>query len=264
MQMTYHGGALLTHVRVSTLFWGRKWVNDPLAGFFNQFFVDLFADGRYLANLSQYSEGGFPIGNGEFVATATDPQDPPAVVTDDQLQAEIRAQMRAGALPPPDANTIYAVFTPDGVEVRDGSGGSSRSDFLAYHSYSYAGDTSFAGAVDSQEGNFAYMIVPTEKDDRTAKVVSQYTPHLETVGISHELAEAVTDPETDLQLFGQGGWYDGVGHNGEIGDYPVYLYDAHRIQALDLYDVLEVGGRRYLVQKEWSNQDNKPVAFASK
>jgi len=187
------------------------------------------------------------------------------VTTDDQIQAEIRAQIKAGALPPPDANTIYAVFTSEGVVVRGSDGSTSENAFLAYHEYSYAADSSFSDTGDSQEGNFAYMVVPTEKDQRTAGVVKKYTPHLETVGISHELAEAVTDPEPGLQALGQGGWFDAVGRNGEIGDVPVYLYDDGRIPAQDLYDVLEVaGGRRYLVQKEWSNQDGKPEAFAPK
>ena len=31
-----------------------------------------FADGGYLANLSQYSAGGYQIGNGSIVATAWD------------------------------------------------------------------------------------------------------------------------------------------------------------------------------------------------
>jgi hypothetical protein len=264
INVTYHGGALLTHVRVSTLFWGGEWVQSPLVGFFNQFFTDLFADGRYLANLAQYSSGDYQIGNGEFVATATDPQEPPAVVTDDQTQAEVRAQILAGKLPPPDANTIYAVFTPSGVVVEDSLGDNSATNLLAYHDFSYARDDNFTDAGDGQEGNFAYLVVPTVKNDAAIQFAQQDTPHLATAGISHELAEAVTDPEPSGQDLGQGGWYDAVGHNGEIGDIVVNLYDYDRIKAQDLFAVLDApGGGKYLVQKEWSNKDGAPVAFAA-
>src|SRR5438132_1147598 len=68
IKLEYNGGPLLEHVRVATLFWGWSWRQDQqqrqLGDYLNGFFQDLFADGRYLANLAQYSAGGYTIGNG--------------------------------------------------------------------------------------------------------------------------------------------------------------------------------------------------------
>src|SRR5712692_5848306 len=67
IDVSYRGGPLMEHVKVVTLFWGRGWKGTRAPDYFNNFFKTLFADGRYLANLSQYSAGGYTIGNGEFV-----------------------------------------------------------------------------------------------------------------------------------------------------------------------------------------------------
>ena len=49
-----------------TLFWGSRWKGNPLAGYLNRFFPALFAGGRFMANLAQYSAGAYRIGNGTF------------------------------------------------------------------------------------------------------------------------------------------------------------------------------------------------------
>jgi hypothetical protein len=239
IEVKYHGGPLLQHVRVATLFWGRYWIQKHVTDYFTGFFQALFTDGRYMANLAQYSAGGFQIGNGAFVATARDGKQPPARVTDEQIQGEIRAQVAAGRLPQPDPNTLYVVFTPPQVVVVDAEGGGSEHDVYGYHNDFF----------DGQGGGFAYAVIP-------------YNPRgLMTIAASHQLAEAVTDPRPALQCTREGGWYDE--HNGEIGQIPAYLRAAQRIQEEDLVDLL-VGrdGRSYLVQKVWSVRGGKPVAFA--
>jgi hypothetical protein len=238
INVRYHGGPLLQHVRVATLFWGRYWLQKRVTDYFTSFFRALFTDGRYMANLAQYSTEGFPIGNGTLVATARDGHDLPARVTDEQIQAEIRAQIAAGQLPQLDPNTLYVVFTPPQVVV-DTEGRGPEHDVYGYHNYFF----------DGRGSGFAYAVIP-------------FNPRgLMTIAASHQLADAVTDPQPALQRTREGGWYDE--HNGEIGQIPVCLRTAGRISQDDLVDPLVVpDGRPYLVQKVWSVRDGKPVAFA--
>src|SRR5690348_8697619 len=64
----YHGGPLIRKVEVVTLFWNwnglsrtrRPAIVNPAVGYFNGLFQSLFADGRYMANLSQYSTDEYP------------------------------------------------------------------------------------------------------------------------------------------------------------------------------------------------------------
>jgi len=238
INLTYHGGPLLQHTQVVTLFWGPDWKTGSLAGYFNGFFQALFTDGRFMADLAQYDAGAYTIGNGTFAATATDDQAPPSPVQDADIQAEIRAQIAAGNLPQAIQDTVYYVFTPPQTVVVDAYGNDSTNNFSGYHDYASGSD------------GFAYAVIPYE--------TNMPSPEYMTLPASHELAEAVTDPEPgDTTL----GWYDN--RNGEVGDIPVSLYAARRITKSDFIDQLTApDGTVYQVQKEWSNQANAPVAFA--
>lgn len=239
IQLTYRGSRLIQHVKVATLFWGASWKSSSLTGYFNRFFQALFADGQYMANLAQYSAGGYTIGNGSFVATDTDMQDPSSKVTDAQIQSEIRAQVAAGHLPQPDEDTVYFVFTPPNVVVYDGSGSNSVDDFASYHDYRFGSD------------GFAYAVIPYDDTLRDPRYMTLYA--------SHELAEAVTDPEPYDRTVG---WYDD--NYGEIGDIPGTLLDANQISVNDFVDELDApDGTPFLVQKVWSLKANAPIAFAA-
>jgi hypothetical protein len=239
IQLTYRGGPLIQHVKVPTLYWGSSWKSSSLTGYFDNFFQALFEDGRFMGNLAQYSAGGYTIGNGSFAATDTDTQDPSSKVTDAQIQSEIRAQVAAGHLPQPDADTVYFVFTPPGAVVYDSYGDNSVDDFAAYHDYHFGSD------------GFAYAVIPYDDSLRNPRVMTVYA--------SHELAEAVTDPEP---YDGTVAWYDD--NYGEIGDIPATLLDANQITVADYVKQLDAtDGTAYLVQTVWSLQDSAPVAFAA-
>jgi len=237
---TYRGGPLLPHVRVVTLFWGPAWSGSTLPAYFNSFFRALFADGRYMANLAQYSASGQPIGNGSFGGTAADTQQPPAKLQDAQIRTEIRAQIAAGHLPKPDGNTLYVLFTPPNVEVFDEYGDNSVDDFYSFHDFDFAAD------------GFPYAVLPYDDSLGDARYM--------TINASHEMSEAVTDPEVTGAV-NQVGWYDD--YYGEITDIVDTLYDEGKIDDAGVTDELDgADGTAYLVEKNWSVKDNAPVAFA--
>jgi hypothetical protein len=259
IKVTYHGGALMQHVKVAPLLYGSSWGGKTTPAYLKSFLQTLFADGRYLANLVQYSAGGYQIGNGMVFDPVIDPAVLPKVdsehaatgiryqVTDDQIQAEIKAQFSTGKLPPPDANTLYVVCVEyDTVVIAGGS--DSESGFSAYHDY-------------ASDGGYAYVVIAPTGDtpSRQATTPTGFRgPLLNmdlTVGISHELAEAVTDPQGD-------GWSDD--NEGEIADIPVRLDGLGLITDDQLYPLLTGGdGTRYAVQVVWSNQGRTLAAFAA-
>ena len=234
INVTYRGGALLQHVKVSTLFWGQQWQGSSGPDYLNGFLKALFDDGSFMANLAQYSAGGYQIGNGQLVATDLDAAALPAQVTEAQIKDEIKAQIAAGSLPQPDADSLYVVCTPPDVVVVDEQGDDSVNNFAGFHGY----DT---------DGGFPFAVISATQDAQTA-----------TETTSHELAEAVTDPQVNA---GTLGWYDD--NNGEIGDIPQELFAAGQIGQDAYLDTLTgADGTQYAVQQVWSNQDNAPNAFA--
>lgn len=238
VRLTYHGGPLLQNVQVATLFWGSDWKANDLTDYFNGFFRALFADRRYLANLAQYNTTNYTIGNGALAATTTDDQKLGATIQDSDIRAEIRSQIAAGHLPKPTADTVYFVFTPPKTVVVDEYGDDSQNDFAGYHDFDFSSD------------GFAYAVIPYDERHSDPRGMTEYA--------SHELAEAITDPEPGDNTVG---WYDD--RNGEIGDIPVSLYAARKIAKSDLVDQLTAAdGTVYVVQKEWSIQDDGPIAFA--
>jgi hypothetical protein len=234
---TYRGRALLQHVQVSTLFMGQDWQSSPYTKPINGFFQALFADGRYMNNLAQYSAGGYQIGNGSLVATTIDHRPAAAKVSDDEIQAEVALAIQYHALPPAGPDSLYVVYTAPGTVVVQSDGSDSVNNFAGYHGY----------VTDSPVGAFAYAVVAYPDD-----------PYMLTACASHELAEAVTDPQVNA---GTLGWYDD--NNGELGDIPVSMFYAGIVDEAGYLDILTgQDGSQYVVQKIWSNRDEAPVAFS--
>lgn len=240
IRVDYKGGPLIQKVHVVNVFYGNQWNGSPYSQYLDsleKFFQLLFDDGRFMANLTQYSVSGYTIQNGMFSTSWIDPIKPGDTVTDSQIRAELLKQAKAGNLPDIGPDVLYVVFTPKDVVIKDRSDADSRYHFAGYHDY-------------SPEASFAYAVVPFGDGDLD----------LLTEVCTHELAEAVTDPNPDDDK--TTGWYDDA--NSEIGDIPLSLVDAGTISEADARDHLVApDGTSYVVQKVWSVKDGKPVAFAN-
>jgi hypothetical protein len=268
ISVIYHGGPLIQHINVAPLLYGSPWQGTTASSYIGSFLQSLFANGRFMANLSQYSDGGYIIGNGSAVepvpdlavlATVTPDHAHSGVdyqVTDDQIQTEIKNQITNRKLPQPDAHgeTLYLVCIASNVIVIRGAQLSGR-DFIGYHAT--VADTTF---------RFPYAVVcpttystSTTVDSPTGYRGTEFNRAM-TGAISHELAEVVTDPHPP------DGWVDQnkikLG-GGEIGDIPATLRRFGFITDDQWYDVLTGGdGTKYTVERMWSNLERAPVAFA--
>jgi hypothetical protein len=269
IKMTYHGGRLIQHVKVVPLLYGSSWVRRNTPTFIKNYLNALFTDGRFMANLAQYSTGGFQIGNGSAVDPVTDlavlgkvdaDHAYPGIhyqVSDDQIQAELKAQITAGKLPKPDADTLYVVCTQYDtiVTLQDldsvtGFGGYHQKSDVIGAPYCVIAPTGLNPAIPAD--------TPTGYSD------SLFNRQL-TADMSHELAEAITDPDITGESATAPGWNaDNVGFGGEVADIPALLNGIGYITDDQFYDLL-VGpdGTKYAVQKIWSVKDRAPTAFAT-
>jgi hypothetical protein len=261
IRVEYHGGALIQHVKIVPILYGSSWQGKPTATYLKGFLQTLMADGRYMANLAQYSAGGYQIGMGTTMDPIIDPVVLPKVdsehaergvlyqVTDDQIQGEIKALFTNGKVPPPDADTLYVVCTSSDVVVV-ALGSDSEFGFAAYHDYT--GDGGYAYAVVCPTGDSATQTVNTP----TGFKGTQFNRDL-TTGITHELSEAVTDPQED-------GWLDDNTFGGaEIADIPVILNALGLISDNEYYGLLTGSdGTKYVVVSVWSNRGETISSFA--
>jgi hypothetical protein len=219
--LEYHGGPLMTNVQIFTAFWGAAWQQAQqadLAGRLNDFF-SFIVTSPLLDQLAEYSVPGFAIGQGSFLGSTTVDVALPNLLPDDQVQQLLQAQIAAGGdFPQPSPNTLYFVFLPPGV-VSDLQGDQSCRDQCGYH--------------ESIDGQIFYAVIPYATCPGCTRGFTLFDSLTRVA--SHEMCEAITDPNGD-------GWFTSGGE--EIGD-------------LCPEGTKQVGP--YQVQTEFSNQQRACV-----
>jgi hypothetical protein len=195
--VTYHGGPLLTNVQVESVYYGQPWSTDPtLQQQVQQIdtFLPYFVTSPYFATLKQYNAG-----YGSYLNDVIISQDPPGgqSIDDTQIQQHLNSEISGHQLSTPTANSLYILFTAPGVVVTD-NGQNSVNNFAGYHSF----------FTDSAGAGVYYAVIPYPNGGVSALQLTTFQQ--DTLILSHEIAEAVTDPDT------QSGWFDP--QQGEIGD----------------------------------------------
>jgi hypothetical protein len=218
--LTPHTGRVIRSVRVVPVYWGSFWTagaGQPLVGRLDAFFDYILAS-PYMQMLAEYNlddgtigtgqrQGSYPIGTSE----------PPAQVTDAQLQQALKNWIAAKVLPGPTVDTLYFLYLPQGVTVVGPGGATSCAQMCGYH-----------GAVDWPT---VYAVVPyIDCPGCSQGVILDALTRVS----SHELTEAVTDPNLHT-------WFDPSNGN-EIAD------------ICNLEPPVSLGG--FVVQTQWSNARN--------
>lgn len=180
-----------------------------------------------------------------------------ACLDDAQLQAEINSVTAARGLPH-NLSHIYVLYLPKQVESCFNAGSTTTAAnactinhqpsaaFCAYHSEAsssaiyanlpypvYASSTGFTCGPD---GEFGAVQSPNGNPDADVEI----SP------ISHEVSEAITDPDTMT------GWFDSSGF--EIGDECAFVFGPTQGTAGQLFNQT-INGGHFLTQEEFSNND---------
>jgi hypothetical protein len=225
----YFGGNLLTQVEAQALYLGNEWSSVPADSAetttLDGFLKDL-TGGAYMDALTR---AGYGVGRGTASAGAIDNTalTSGSVITDASIQARIQADISSGLLQAPDANRLYVVYVAPDVAVNLGNGqGTTQQGILGYHG-AFAGHDASGNTFTIR---YAVVVTPggaAHNSSLGTSVIDQLT-----AVSSHELAEAVTDPDVN---FARLGWYDP--RRGEIGDITennpnayVRLADGHLVQ----------------------------------
>ncbi len=180
-----------------------------------------------------------------------------ACLDDAQLQAQINSVTAARGLPH-DLSHVYVLYLPKHVESCFNPGSTTTSAnsctinhqpsaaYCAYHSEAtssavyanmpYPVYRSGTGFTCGSENNFGVVESPNNNPDADVEISPT----------SHEINEAITDPDTNT------GWYDASGY--ENGDECAYVYGAAQGTAGQLYNQV-INGLHFLTQEEFSNKD---------
>jgi hypothetical protein len=233
LTVTPHGGAVLPHVEVQGMYYGSDWNTNAYFG--QKLYLDNFLGNVVNSSyMDALGNAGYGVGRGSASPGAIFGKNVNKFqyLSDAQIRADLLGCINAGALQRPDANRLYVIFVEDNVAVGDAKS-NSQNAFLGYHG-------AFSGQVDlipnvpwlTYQADIRYAVV-TYPGGWIGNAGRWWLNALDTMTLtaSHELAEAVTDPDVNYKTLG---WYDNA-LNGEVGDITnaqtVYLngYAVQRI-----------------------------------
>jgi hypothetical protein len=226
--VNYYGGALLTNVEAQAVYYGNAWDSGTYAS--QKTTLDSFLS--YIVN-SPYTQAltnaGYGVDSGTASAGVVDPANLAAGTTlqDSQIQGELQSLISNGTVAAPDANRLYVIYVEPNVIVSL-QGATSQRNFLGYHS-AFGGHTAGGQAIDIHYAVIAYPGGAVGNASNVANPVDDMTSVT-----SHELAEAMTDPNVGYKTLG---WYDKQ-LNEEIGD----ITEKYLVR-LNGYLVQEVAGK---------------------
>ncbi|HWZ42201.1 MAG TPA: Ig-like domain-containing protein [Candidatus Saccharimonadales bacterium] len=264
--VSYFGGPIISNIHVVQVLYGAgsylPGVQSTTTPSVASFFADI-TQSPFFDFLAEYSTVGVTaidgtaganqaLGHGFFdgqVTIAPSAANNGASISDDQIQAELLAQVNAGHLPAPvmdaqgNVNTLYMIYFPAGKTILQGNTSSCQNGgFCAYHNSTNA---LFSGK------NLLYGVMPdTQPPSLCARGCGSGSPlDIVTNVTSHELAEAVTDANVGpVNTFAAPlAWLDPI--NGEIGDICVGREAS-----------VTANGTLYIVQQIFSNVQGDCVA----
>jgi hypothetical protein len=275
--VAYGGGPILQNALLVPIFYGSAWTSQAqsneieMLDTFLQYLSSrknplmTFLNGQYnvTRHTSGYSHKSYTIGSASlWPGNSADPTgndvvnvNVPKVLIDSTYASIITDQIAARRVPAATANTLYIFFSPPGTKVFDSTQGGvpvSR-EWYGYH-FAFADSTSSTG--------FAYYIAVTspgnaaETLEGTLDGVPLNVFQSLTEILTHEVTEAITDPNSD-----DSGWSDpAFPDDGEIAD--MGLEPTASDQNNDIYQpnwltVLN----DYAVPQLWSNKARGPASL---
>ena len=255
-QVTYQGGGLLASPEIVTV----TFPGDTLAGPLQEFGDSLTRSCWWDAVRAGYCDphGSSCVGQGTVPSTAHVelPMSPGPKYTDSiagqssTLQSFVQQQVAGGLLPPPDANTIYALYFPSNALIELDGQPSCRA-FGGYH------NTTTVTPPGGKPAAVPYVVVPRCTDQTFLSLFGSQLDEA-TFAASHELTEAAADPNAGLMRIG---FYlpqslDSVPWNavggGEVGDLCVDYVGEAQGHPTDQATAVTSSGS-YTVQRIWSN-----------
>jgi hypothetical protein len=180
-----------------------------------------------------------------------------ACLDDDQIIAETDRVVAARSLPR-DYGHIYVTFLPKHVESCFYAGSTTVASnfctinhqpsaaYCAYHSQAPSGTVYANMPFPIYESSVGYTCASDATFDAIQTPNGDVDADTEVSPTSHEIMEAITDPDTTT------GWYDSSGY--ENGDECAYIYGATQGTPGQLYNQV-IDRRHYLTQEEFSNLD---------
>jgi hypothetical protein len=234
MTVTYQGGAVMPQVQVQGLYLGSDWSTNST---YNQQkgtlegFLKSTVSGSFMDALNG---AGYGVGRGSASQGIIDSVtfNKSLYLTDAAIQNTLQTEISHGWLQAPNSNRLYVVFVEDNVAVMNSQGQTSINGFFGYHT-AFLGTDASGHAADVHYAVIAYPGGPNGVNGNLSTIDGM------TVTASHEIAEAVTDPNigtNDSALIRAGltiSWDDNkLGEVGDIANQEAVYLNGYAVQRI--------------------------------
>jgi hypothetical protein len=204
-----HGGPEIPFAQFYAIYWNGTVANSP--GVQNnatlrltvQNFVQSFSDGQPYSQsdpsadysiIQQFGTRNAIDATLTWAGDLVDNKASQSTITDSKVQSYVASLFASGRIAP-NTRTIYGVYFPSGMKISL-QGGMSCSSFCGYHGhFTYNGN------------DYKYAVFPYT-DCRACSLPGKAVADILTIVGSHEIREAVTDPDLNA-------WYDSTGYEAD-------------------------------------------------
>ncbi len=233
--ISYHGGPLILNTTNVYYIWYGNWSGNSATTILTDLARSIGGSPYFNINTTYYNGSNVHVSNSvNYVTSTTDNYSRGTSLSDSAIQGVVSSAITSGHLPY-DTNAVYFVLTSADVTASSGF----CTQYCGWHTH---------GTINGFDIKYAFIGNP---DRCPSACEAQTTGPNGNAGadgmasiISHELEEAVTDPDLNA-------WYDNRGM--ENADKCAWTFGTtHTAANGSLYNVT-LGTRNYLIQRNWVN-----------
>ncbi len=248
--LTPNSHLVIPHVEIHSVYYGQDWASSSGQTNMKQLdgFLQDVAGSSYMSMLGEYGVGKGTFAGHDVVSDKSSPYGftwwksffgTNIQVSEKQITDMLSAQINNHNLPESNGTQLFIVYLPPNVTSQYDLNNS----FFAHHQtfqmpYQHTLNFGFFHLNYSTTDSVYYAVVDNPVGNPTIAGLNQFQQQTEVT--SHELAEAVTDPDLSS------GWHDAKFK--EIGDLANLQYGT-----FSTFSTRDFQSHSYTVQKEWSN-----------
>ena len=233
--INYHGGPLILGTTNVYYIWYGNWSGNTATTILTDFALSIGGSPYFNINTTYYDGGNVHVSNAvNYGGSTTDSYSRGTSLSDSAIQGVVASAVTSGALPY-DTSGVYFVLTSADVTASSGF----CTQYCGWHTH---------GTINGFDIKYSFIGNP---DRCPSACEAQSTGPNGNAGadgmasiIAHELEESVTDPDLNA-------WYDTRGM--ENADKCAWTFGATYQTGNGASANMNLGGRDYLIQRNWVN-----------
>jgi len=233
--ITYHGGPVMLGTTNVYYIWYGNWSGNTATTILTDLATSIAPSPYFNINTTYYNGSNQHVSNSvRYAGSTNDSYSQGTALSDDQIQTVVSSAISSKGLPK-DTNAVYFVLTSSDVTASSGF----CTQYCGWHTH---------GTIDGSDIKYSFIGNP---DRCPSACEAQPTGPNDNAGadgmasiISHELEEAVTDPDLNA-------WFDRQGQ--ENADKCAWTFGSTSTASNGSKYNMKLGTRNFLIQQNWVN-----------